>query len=1231
MQTPAPWKVFDMLMIVIKKDNIKSQFKELNTIIVKLLAVCSADKGNKAVVFREKLIKIVELLEKLPSTTRRVDENLVVKLRALVNKIPAKVKFESASATVASHASSKKDDDADYVVVKNVWKLQPDKLTEHQREKMKERRCDIPALYNDMSQSQDSMSIQEWTPRGINGPKTSSTLPSTSATAAKMPLPVQIKIENSPSAAAATASIFTATPASRDDDSEIPSSQIIQQPKKSKFQNVVEKQIDDVFEDDKKIRVARELAKIYIDAVETLPLDGLKEDQRKTRSAKNTEANANKSETSTARHTRSTAEKQTEKPAFDKLEQVKTRRSIITTPPTGKGASIAAGNAAGATSSGAASSASKTKAQTSNRKQYNSDSEVSESDSSQSVDKNKEVLTPVNRSQRQSRRQKGQVSSDTEAEIIVEKTNRRVAKRSASDDIQCVSPVDKKITFKENSMPIVEEEPTEIETKSKKPNGKENNVTEKISDNSNDIFELDSAENITNGNNDAMETADIELPETQENTDNDIGIAGDGISSKMSVKPLPKNIKPLSPKKSDKKTELPLTPTTMELAKQRALNNSLRIVIPDCGLSSPHNTSKENLSDVPNSQEVISSSILLNETNMSALIYNTSHDTSHLNVSRNQSIITSPCVNDEKNQEFLNDTLNISPICHEHLDERLSVTDKPQNPTTTTTAREHTEPIEKPSTPIIKSRRATIDCVGLDFETRSNYVQQSPMHTPTLSSKHPKASTPIQSVNSPVSSKLKPQLTGRGAQLLKMINARSQNDSPIASIASLSTVTSAMTQLQTAPIVDAAASPEHQPNIQPIETLRTPQMDLLTFSSVLPSPLKSPGVSILKRKACRDSIDDDYIASPANKRKRVSFNFPLSETIEYITDDQLDYDGGDNVVEVTKSSAHRAKIKLKRKNRHDSTRDINKFATLVALNNVIDDKPLLHANDDEPTIQQIPKYLDIENHEMEKMDNDQHDIDVDEDMLEQIGDENNADIMNTITPMPQMPTLTPAPITLNLFSDEQIIEHLFNKFSSGDFGTTTARLLTNKLSTVMSNDDAIKCVILEELADKHSHEFLDYALTENQSTTVCDRLITANSTNGIVESLTEKSNNDEDIRDTVLNGLLTHLSADNQEQLFDRLTDSLHSQLNVEQNNDDGPVTSPRPFPHYIDRFMAKVFQNNDLSADDFFNLTKHFFWRKFSSTDPSSILSLATTTTESTSTTNASSSNHNFALRNQK
>uniref|UniRef100_A0A182QUA1 Telomere-associated protein Rif1 N-terminal domain-containing protein n=1 Tax=Anopheles farauti TaxID=69004 RepID=A0A182QUA1_9DIPT len=59
-------------------------------------------------------------------------------------------------------ASRKATDE--FVKIDTVWQFKPETLTEHQRERMLEKRTDIPALYNDMSQSQDSFVIKPWTP-----------------------------------------------------------------------------------------------------------------------------------------------------------------------------------------------------------------------------------------------------------------------------------------------------------------------------------------------------------------------------------------------------------------------------------------------------------------------------------------------------------------------------------------------------------------------------------------------------------------------------------------------------------------------------------------------------------------------------------------------------------------------------------------------------------------------------------------------------------------------------------------------------------------------------------------------------------------------------------------------------------------------------------------------------------------------------------------------------------
>lgn len=62
----------------------------------------------------------------------------------------------------------------EYVVVNSNWKFNPKKLTENQKEKLKKKREDIPALYQDLSQSQDEFKIKVWKPDSQDTSTTSS-------------------------------------------------------------------------------------------------------------------------------------------------------------------------------------------------------------------------------------------------------------------------------------------------------------------------------------------------------------------------------------------------------------------------------------------------------------------------------------------------------------------------------------------------------------------------------------------------------------------------------------------------------------------------------------------------------------------------------------------------------------------------------------------------------------------------------------------------------------------------------------------------------------------------------------------------------------------------------------------------------------------------------------------------------------------------------------------------
>ncbi|XP_067629008.1 telomere-associated protein RIF1 [Eurosta solidaginis] len=73
------------------------------------------------------------------------------------------IRSSAAKNTVSQLTDLFKDDI--YVIIPSVWSLKPEKLTDRQKERFAEK-TSIPALYNDMSQSQDTL-IKPWTPKKI--------------------------------------------------------------------------------------------------------------------------------------------------------------------------------------------------------------------------------------------------------------------------------------------------------------------------------------------------------------------------------------------------------------------------------------------------------------------------------------------------------------------------------------------------------------------------------------------------------------------------------------------------------------------------------------------------------------------------------------------------------------------------------------------------------------------------------------------------------------------------------------------------------------------------------------------------------------------------------------------------------------------------------------------------------------------------------------------------------
>lgn len=75
---------------------------------------------------------------------------------------PKEVKKRTNKKKEASIVNTVVENGEEYVVVKSSWKFNPRKLTEHQKEEFQRKREDIPALYQDLSQSQDEFKLVAW-------------------------------------------------------------------------------------------------------------------------------------------------------------------------------------------------------------------------------------------------------------------------------------------------------------------------------------------------------------------------------------------------------------------------------------------------------------------------------------------------------------------------------------------------------------------------------------------------------------------------------------------------------------------------------------------------------------------------------------------------------------------------------------------------------------------------------------------------------------------------------------------------------------------------------------------------------------------------------------------------------------------------------------------------------------------------------------------------------------
>ncbi|CAF4937254.1 unnamed protein product [Pieris macdunnoughi] len=92
-------------------------------------------------------------------------------IKSLVRKMSPEVDAKETNGKSTPSRNSKKsvnivktvvENGEEFVQIESNWKFNPKKLTEHQKDKLQSKREDIPALYQDLSQSQDDIKLRTW-------------------------------------------------------------------------------------------------------------------------------------------------------------------------------------------------------------------------------------------------------------------------------------------------------------------------------------------------------------------------------------------------------------------------------------------------------------------------------------------------------------------------------------------------------------------------------------------------------------------------------------------------------------------------------------------------------------------------------------------------------------------------------------------------------------------------------------------------------------------------------------------------------------------------------------------------------------------------------------------------------------------------------------------------------------------------------------------------------------
>ncbi|XP_053674862.1 telomere-associated protein RIF1 [Anopheles nili] len=504
-----------------------------------------------------------------------------------------------------------------------------------------------------------------------------------------------------------------------------------------------------------------------------------------------------------------------------------------------------------------------------------------------------------------------------------------------------------------------------------------------------------------------------------------------------------------------------------------------------------------------------------------------------LNKSPNRSIVSSPDRADveERNADLLNNTLNISPISEEKNCSRTYTDDNgvPSSTDKKSSLRKITKEKESTDSPVQMStnHRRTKASPNLETSDRSN--------TGSMKSRPLQQSPALAKTRSPSTTMI--GLGGRGAQLINLIrnqhgdqsyrpNTPPQNAStPKGSILSEATSISMRKKAIAASVGSIEVNEISETTNENEEKYENVPPQYLVFSKVLPSPQASPASSILKRRHnLDDSVDD--IETPVHKRKRVSFHDPpVSLTKEYIRQvEECRTSSVSRNIQLSSniaSSTDKTKFMMRRRSKSDSiselqnftqkqtTTEINKTANLSCLQDV----GRSGNKNDERSIS--PESLDESNFMMNDRTDNMSTLQVTTECMETEADKSESYKAKSVASKTNIQADSEDTFEqntkdtekvhgsfkeLSFTCEEAVFEYVMKNYTLDDIveryisagksleKNKTVRVLTKELSSKMSDDPKMREIVLDELSERHSVEFLDHAIQENSNAKVCERL-----------------------------------------------------------------------------------------------------------------------------------------------